>query len=157
MNRFLTAAALVALAACAKDEAPVEASPAEEAETAAADAVEEAAALASAPQSNEDRLAAALAAQSPAAQARFEYRHPQETLEFFGVEPGMTVFEALPGGGWYTKILAPYLGPEGQVVGVDYALDMWPLFGDFASEEFIESKKTWTTDFVAEAQDWRGD
>lgn len=32
-------------------------------------------------------------------QARYQYRHPEETLEFFGIRPGMTVVEALPGGG----------------------------------------------------------
>ena len=35
------------------------------------------------------------------------YRHPLETLEFFGLEPAMTVVEITPGGGWYTEILAP--------------------------------------------------
>lgn len=45
--------------------------------------------------------------------ARDQYRRPQQTLEFFGVEPGMTVVEIAPGGGWYTEILAPYLKEEG--------------------------------------------
>jgi predicted methyltransferase len=54
-----------------------------------------------------------LAAQPEDAQARYAFRHPQETLEFFGIEPGMTVVEALPGGGWYSKILVPYLGADG--------------------------------------------
>ena len=46
--------------------------------------------------------------------ARNEYRHPVETLEFFGLESGMTVVEILPGGGWYTEILAPFLKSNGQ-------------------------------------------
>ena len=50
-------------------------------------------------------LAGALAAQPEETQQRYGARHPQETLEFFGITPGMTVVEALPGGGWYTKIL----------------------------------------------------
>ena len=44
-----------------------------------------------------------------AAKARDQYRHPVETLEFFGLEPDMTVVEIWPGGGWYTDIIAPYL------------------------------------------------
>ena len=51
-----------------------------------------------------------LAAQDDSAKARYEYRNPKETLEFFGIAPGMAVGEALPGGGWYSKILLPYLG-----------------------------------------------
>src|SRR5512134_710260 len=79
-----------------------------------------------------ERLAAVLAAQPPEVQARYQWRHPRETLEFFGIAPGMTVVEALPGGGWYTKILLPYLGPQGSYIGADYAADMWPLFGFFS-------------------------
>ncbi|WP_339618123.1 methyltransferase [uncultured Gilvimarinus sp.] len=45
--------------------------------------------------------------------ARDEYRHPAETLSFFGVEPDMTVVEIWPGGGWYTDILAAYLRDSG--------------------------------------------
>ena len=40
--------------------------------------------------------------------ARDEWRHPQETLSFFGIEPDMTIVEVLPGnGGWYSQILNP--------------------------------------------------
>lgn len=55
-------------------------------------------------------LDAALAAQSDDHKARYGARHPKETLEFFEVKAGDTVVEALPGGGWYTKILLPFLG-----------------------------------------------
>jgi len=103
-----------------------------------------------------DRLAAALAGQPEDAQARYVYRHPQETLEFFGIAPGMTVVEALPGGGWYTKILLPYIGQEGRLIGADYSGDMYPLFG-FFSEEQLEAKKTFVTDFPAKAADWAGE
>ncbi|MEQ1930385.1 MAG: hypothetical protein ABL957_07610 [Parvularculaceae bacterium] len=41
--------------------------------------------------------------------ARDAFRHPKETLLFFGLEPSMTVVEVWPGGGWYTNILAPAL------------------------------------------------
>ena len=56
-----------------------------------------------------DALATALDMQPDEVKARYEWRHPGETLEFFEIEPGMTVIEALPGGGWYSKILIPYL------------------------------------------------
>ena len=48
-----------------------------------------------------EKLAAVLAAQPEEVQARYAWRHPQETLEFFGIAPGMTVVEAFPGGCWY--------------------------------------------------------
>src|SRR5476649_1414314 len=44
------------------------------------------------------------------AQARDVYRHPKETLEFFGLAPDQSVLEIAPGGGWYTDILGPYCG-----------------------------------------------
>ncbi|GGD10681.1 methyltransferase [Aquisalinus flavus] len=44
---------------------------------------------------------------------RNQYRNPVETLEFFGIEPDMTVVEVWPGGGWYAHILAPYLEQGG--------------------------------------------
>lgn len=46
-------------------------------------------------------------------QARDEWRNPAETLAFFGVEGDDTVIELWPGGGWYTRILAPYLAANG--------------------------------------------
>ncbi|WP_428380645.1 class I SAM-dependent methyltransferase [Nevskia ramosa] len=45
---------------------------------------------------------------------RDRYRHPLETLSFFGLRPDMTVVEIWPGTGWYTEILAPYLRDSGQ-------------------------------------------
>lgn len=66
--------------------------------------------------------------------ARDVYRRPVQTLSFFHIEPGMKVAEALPGGGWYTRILAPYLGSEGEIYGINYNDDMWPLFGFFTPE-----------------------
>lgn len=48
--------------------------------------------------------------------ARDRYRHPLQTLEFFGMRPDMTVVEVLPGGGWYTEILAPFLHDQGHLV-----------------------------------------
>jgi predicted methyltransferase len=48
--------------------------------------------------------------------ARDRYRHPRETLEFFGVRDDMTVVELWPGGGWFTAILAPLLSEKGKLV-----------------------------------------
>lgn len=48
--------------------------------------------------------------------ARDAWRHPVETLDFFGVTPDMHVIEIWPGGaGWYTEILAPLLRDEGRL------------------------------------------
>lgn len=48
---------------------------------------------------------------------RDQYRHPYETLSFFGLQPSMTVVEITPGAGWYTEILAPFLATSGQYIG----------------------------------------
>jgi predicted methyltransferase len=103
-----------------------------------------------------EQLAAVLVAQPEEVRARYRYRNPQATLEFFGIEPGMTVVEALPGSGWYSRLLVPYLGPEGRLIGANYAHDMWPKFG-FFDQAFIDSMRTWTTDWPAEASGWHGD
>lgn len=106
------------------------------------------------PASTSARLAAVLAAQPPERQARYPFRHPLETLEFFGITPGMTVVEVLPGGGWYSAILAPYLGQEGRLIGVDYPMAMWPNFS-FASEEFIQERRGWVDAWPRDAEAWR--
>lgn len=103
-----------------------------------------------------ERLAAVLAAQPEDTQARYKYRHPGETLEFFGIEPGMTVVDVLPGGGWYTKILLPYLGTDGTVIGADYAPELWQAIG-YDSDEFQASRKTWIEDWTTDAAGWRDD
>ncbi|WP_260929088.1 class I SAM-dependent methyltransferase [Novosphingobium sp. 9] len=46
--------------------------------------------------------------------ARDRYRHPAETLAFFGVRPDMRVAEYAPGDGWYSRLLAPYLAAQGH-------------------------------------------
>ena len=95
-----------------------------------------------------------LASQSDEIKARYQARHPEETLTFFGIKPGMTVVEALPGSGWYTKVLLAFLGPQGAVVGADYAADLYPKF-NFLSEEALEAKKTWISTWTNEAEKWR--
>ena len=100
------------------------------------------------------KLTAVLAMQDDKAKARYQYRNPAETLSFFGIKPGMKVAEALPGGGWYSKILIPYLGDDGHLTGLDYSMSMWSNFS-FMTPERIEAKKTWPADWVEGAQDWR--
>jgi predicted methyltransferase len=76
----------------------------------------------------QEALKAAIAApgRTPANVARDAYRHPLETLSFFGVRPSDTVVEIWPGGGWYTEILAPYLRQGG---GNYWAADTANAFG----------------------------
>jgi predicted methyltransferase len=52
---------------------------------------------------------------APENRARDVYRHPKETLQFFGIRRDMTVVEVWPGAGWYTEILAPLLRDQGQL------------------------------------------
>ncbi|MBV8062460.1 MAG: class I SAM-dependent methyltransferase [Nevskia sp.] len=63
-----------------------------------------------------DFLAEAVASPSrtPEYRARDVYRHPEQTLRFFGITPQMTVVEVWPGEGSYTEILAPYLRDAGH-------------------------------------------
>lgn len=63
----------------------------------------------------EQRVAAYASAEWRAQAAFNKYRHPWQTLTFFGLQPGMTVVEAWPGKGWYTGILAPYLRDRGSI------------------------------------------
>ena len=74
-----------------------------------------------APAFDGEKLDAVLAAQPEMIKARYDYRHPRETLEFFGVAPGMTVVDTTAGE-YYSRILLPYLGDEGALVGASYAL-----------------------------------
>ena len=53
---------------------------------------------------------------SDANKARNQYRHPVETLEFFGIKDGMAVLEIWPGSGWYTEVLAPVMRGHGKLI-----------------------------------------
>ncbi|MGF1463388.1 MAG: class I SAM-dependent methyltransferase [Maricaulaceae bacterium] len=58
---------------------------------------------------------------SEADRARDPFRHPEQTLTFFGVEANQTVMEVWPGAGWYTQILAPYLASGGgQLIAASF-------------------------------------
>jgi len=58
----------------------------------------------------------------------------------------MAVAEVLPGEGWYTKILAPYLAENGELHAVNYVNEIWPMFG-FFSEEQIAATIASTAEF----------
>lgn len=113
----LSLATVFALAACgAQDKAPADAKPA-----AAATATDQPATPPppkSAEQLFAEHLDAVLAGswRSDANRARDVYRHPKETLAFFGAKPGQTVIEMVPGAGWYSEILAPLYKGNGHYV-----------------------------------------
>ncbi|RMB00557.1 class I SAM-dependent methyltransferase [Eilatimonas milleporae] len=52
--------------------------------------------------------------------ARDSHRHPEDVLRFFGIDETMTVVEVNPGGGWYSRILAPLLKDSGLYVGLEH-------------------------------------
>ena len=95
-----------------------------------------------------DTLNAVLASRSDEDKVRDDARHPLETLTFFQVKPGMTIAEALPGGGWYTRILANYLGQDGTLYGVNYPDSLWPMLS-YASPEWIAERIAATQNFTA--------
>ena len=113
---LLVSTLMLTLAACQPSEAPQTAAPAPTpapvAEPAPAPAPTPAEAFAA-------KLDNAIAGahRNDANKARDQFRHPKETLTFFGLTPGQTVIEITPGGGWYTEILAPTMMGEGTFIG----------------------------------------
>ena len=74
----------------------------------------------------ESKLQEIIAGEHRSAQhkARDIYRHPMQTLDFFGVRDNQTVVEIWPGGkGWYTEILAPYLKENGRLYAAHFSAD----------------------------------
>lgn len=67
---------------------------------------------------------------------RDAWRHPVESLTFWGLQPGMTVVEFWPGAGWYTDILAPFLA---ETKGKLYAANLEPT--DAAAARIVEAYK----------------
>jgi predicted methyltransferase len=117
---------LAALSACSKQEPAAQ--PPAAAETAPA---------------AEDPLAAAVNSESRSAEdkSRDQYRHPQEALAFWGLQPGMTILEVQPGAGWWTEILAPYAHATG---GKYYA-----TAADLDNPELSEGARKGRADFEA--------
>ena len=64
----------------------------------------------------EAKLKAALAAdiRTDAEKERDRNRRPIDTLKFFGLRDDMKIVELIPGGGWYTKLLAPVVRDNGE-------------------------------------------
>jgi predicted methyltransferase len=136
MKRYLLiGAAVLAMSACSKEPPPPAA---------------EAPATAQAEPTAAEKLDAILAAQPEETKARYVYRHPKETLEFFEVQPGMTVVDTLPGDFWYTGLLLDYLGPNGKVIAADYSAEMWKLFGEYSPDP--REKLNWPADYVAKME-----
>jgi predicted methyltransferase len=102
---------------------------------------------------NSEALAQVIESRSAEVRARDGARHPAQTLTFFQVEPGMSVAEALPGGGWYTRILADYLGADGTLYGVNYADSMWPMFS-FATPQWTASRIGATAKFTGKVKEF---
>jgi predicted methyltransferase len=70
---------------------------------------------------------------------RDRWRHPVETLKFWGLKPGMTVVEVMPGRGWYTAVIAPYLAKNG---GKLYAASFDSATATPAQKETLEYFRT---------------
>jgi len=89
-------------------------------------------------------LAAAIAGPQRSAEnrARDQWRHPAQTLAFFGIRSDMTVVELSPGGGWYTEILAPYLRGKGKLYAAAYPADVTGEDGEYyrKSREAFDAK-----------------
>ncbi|MEM0928737.1 MAG: hypothetical protein AAGI89_05540 [Pseudomonadota bacterium] len=138
-HRFLLSLLLISAAACSEPAVETASEPEAAAPEAPAD---EMAANVAVPEVDpaEAALAAAVASDLRSAdnKARDEFRNPAETIAFFGVEPGDTVVEIWPGGGWYTEILAPYVTAGG---GTYYAAHFHPdgPFGQSSLARFTEN------------------
>ena len=106
---------------------------------------------AAAQQAADPALASALAdSRRDEDRARDAHRHPAETLTFFQVRPGMTVVDYMPAGGWYSRILIPYLGEQGTYIALNPELHpemtgYWDTYRGTAER------------FPAEARGWVGD
>ena len=77
--------------------------------------------------------------------ARDQYRRPAETLEFFQVEPTMTVAEFGPGGAWYTRVLAPWIMPQGTYIAFNGDSDA----REYRSRAQEARSKAWTENFIS--------
>ena len=70
--------------------------------------------------------------------ARNEWRHPIETLDFFGLTPDMTLIEIGPSGGWYAEILAPYMRDQGRYFGAHFSPNSPTAYHRRSLESFEE-------------------
>lgn len=153
-----SAAVAVLLAACAQpegaDETPEVDAPAEPVEEPVTPPVEE-------PAAGGDEVSALQMVLSherrDGDRARDQFRNPGETLTFFEVEPDHAVVEALPGGGWYTRVLAPYVAESGQYMGINYPMDLYEeLFGERLTDEARTRLAGWEESFPAQVEGFGG-
>lgn len=109
------------------------------------------AATAEAAKPQDASLAAILAAQPADIQARYAARRPAETLAFCELEPGETVIETHPGGGWYSGMIFPYLGADGKLIGAHYPPSLFDRFGwDAERRQRVETRDaTWAERITA--------
>lgn len=83
---------------------------------------------------------------------RDDYRNPVETLGFFQVSPEQRVVEFGPGGGWYTRVLAPYISEKGAYFAMNSNSDGVK----YRNEEQEKRAKSWATRFPAVVTEWTG-
>ena len=105
-----------------------------------------------------DPLASVLA--DPRREADMErdmFRNPAATLEFFEVEPDHTVVEALPGGGWYTRILAPYLADQGRYMAINYPMAVYEDLFSEMNDETRARLEGWEDSFAGRVEDFGGE
>lgn len=80
---------------------------------------------------------------------RDPFRHPAETLAFFDVQPGMTVVDFMPAGGWFSRVIIPYLGEEGTYIGLN------PMIPETATG-FMANMRGYSGRLPQQAQQWVG-
>jgi predicted methyltransferase len=146
MNKLALSAALaLALAACSQPPAP----PAEP--VAATPPAQPAPPAPTAEEVFSAKMVAVLAGaqRSDANKARDQYRHPRETLAFFGFGPGQRVVEITPGAGWFTEVLAPALKGDGKLVVA--VVDPASAGSDSAKAYYEKSNKAYGDKLAADA------
>ncbi|VAV86614.1 hypothetical protein MNBD_ALPHA06-343, partial [hydrothermal vent metagenome] len=87
--------------------------------------------------------------------ARDSARHTAQTMEFFGIAPTANVVEVLPGGGWYTRVLLPYVSPDGGWYGINYSLDLRAGIMKKSGVDFDDDDRAdylkWPTEYLSRA------
>ncbi len=118
--RIIPIALLLALTACEQqpEQAATESEPASASKTAESSIYQDAVAHPNRRSADHDRDAS---------------RKPAEVLAFFGIEPGMTVFDLFSGGGYYSELISIVVGPEGNVIAHSNA-----AYLGFVGDEFEE-------------------
>ena len=89
-------------------------------------------------------------ARRDADRARDAHRHPAETLAFFQVQPGMTVVDYMPAGGWYSRAIIPYLGERGTYISLNPELHP-------SMTGYWDSYRGTAEKFPGEARGWVGE